>query len=308
MSDRCARRDRTSWIASNISLICFLGMSLATTLPVAARAEPEGHPPESADVPAAALRPPAAPASGASDDAPPSSDSTPPPDVALPQGYDEAIDRAVDEYERGHFEEAREHFRTAHQIFPNARTLRGLGKVEFELRNYGESVKFLTAALASSVRPLSPDLRDEVRTLLRRARAYVGEVHVDVQPGSATVSVDGITVATGPQAALALQVGDHVLEFRAAGRLPERRQVRVHGGDQLNVQVVLPSPEATTDHHLAPERDTASPPAYKKWWVWTAAAVLAAGATTAAVLATRGRDPKTRSPAPGSSPWIVVNP
>jgi hypothetical protein len=221
-----------------------------------------------------------------------------------PAEYERAIDRAVDEHERGHFEEAREHFREAHDVFPNARTLRGLGKAEFELRNYGESVRHLTAALTSTVRPLTPELRDEVHVLLERAKAYVGEVHVAVQPGSASVSVDGVTVAKGPRAALALLVGDHVLEFRATGRMPERRQIRVRGRDQINVQVVLSAP--TLESASAPTTERREP-MYKRWWVWTAAGVVAASVATAVALSMT-RDADQGSVSGGTAGVVVHNP
>jgi hypothetical protein len=220
-----------------------------------------------------------------------------------------AIDRAVDEHERGHFEEAREHFRHAHELYPNARTLRGLGKVEFELRNYGESVKLLQAALSAQERPLSAELRAEVQTLLERARAYVGEVHVEVQPGTATVSVDGVTVASGPQAALNLLVGDHLLEFRASGRLPQRRQISVRGREQINVQVVLAPPDAgvLTVFRPTAERPSAQTPTYKKWWVWSAVGVVAAGAGTAVAVSTL-RNRSNHSTPGGTSRVVLMNP
>src|SRR4051794_4488041 len=70
-----------------------------------------------------------------------------------PAQYGATIDQALKEHERGNFVEARELLRVAHKAFPNARTLRGLGKVEFELRNYGDSVAYLRQALESQVRP-----------------------------------------------------------------------------------------------------------------------------------------------------------
>jgi hypothetical protein len=207
--------------------------------------------------------------------------------------YARSIDEALVEYERGNFEEAREHMRAAHDVFPNARTLRGLGKVEFELRNYGESVKLLEAAMASQVKPLDDTLRVEVEQILARARAYVGEVHVNVEPGSATVSVDGVAVASGPNAALALVVGDHVLEFRASGHLPERRAIRVKGGESITVRVVLPSP-AEPGARLVVENalgahDTRldEKPVYKRWWVWTTVGAVIAGGVLAGVLIAR---------------------
>lgn len=225
--------------------------------------------------------------------------SDPPPD------YERAIDQAVDEHERGNFEEAREHFREAHELYPNARTLRGLGMVEFELRNYGESAKFLTGALNEQTRALDAELRHEVEVLLDRARAYVGEVRVAVEPGTATVSVDGVPVASGPNAALNLLVGDHLLEFRASGRMPERRQISVRGRDQITIQVVLAAPESSA-HTMPTERRADEAPTYKKWWVWTAAGVLVAGATTAIVVAaTRDR---TAPISGGTSGVVLTNP
>ncbi|MET0340172.1 MAG: hypothetical protein ABW252_04190 [Polyangiales bacterium] len=217
-------------------------------------------------------------------------------DAALASEYDRTIDRALDEHERGHFQEAREHFRRAHELMPSARTLRGLGKVEFELRNYGEAVQRLSAALASDVKPLGPDLREEVEHLLERARAYVGEVHVAVQPHTASVSVDGVTVASGPTAALALLVGDHILEFRASGRLPERRHIHVRGGEQVTVQVVLAAPElhAAAPASFAGERRPSATPAYKKWWVWTLTGVALAGVATGIAVAATRDDPTPR--------------
>jgi len=254
--------------------------------------------------------------SGSAARAQPADEPVPTPDsVAQPpaeessRAYDLAIDRAVDEHERGNFEEAREHFREAHELAPSARTLRGMGKVEFELRNYGESVKLLQASVSEQTRPLSAELRAEVLSLLERARAYVGEVHVDVQPGTATVSVDGVTVASGPQAALNLLVGDHVLEFRASGRLPERRQISVRGRDQINVQVVLAPPEtgAHAGAALPAEQRPEQTPTYKKWWVWTAVSVVIAGGVTAVAVAAARRSTEADISG-GTSGVVVMNP
>lgn len=234
------------------------------------------------------------------------STETPAAAPSLSSEYLQAIDLALLEFDRGNFVESREHMRKAHELAPSARTLRGLGKVEFELRNYGECVRYLEEALASTERPLDPPLREEVEALLERARAYVGEVHVDVQPGTATVSVDGVPVAQGPSASLQLVVGDHVLEFHASGRMPARRAIRVRGREAVHLQIALAAPEQTRSvsaptpiDPLARERTTAQP-LYRKWWLWTGVAVVAGGVATA-VLATRGRETRERSYAAGTS-------
>jgi hypothetical protein len=228
--------------------------------------------------------------------------------------YRTAIDAAVLEHDAGHFVEARAQFLRAHAISPNARTLRGLGMVEFELRNYGECVRYLELALKSDVRPLDENLRRETELLLERAKAYVGEVHVAVDPGTASVVVDGVTVASGPEASFVLVVGNHELEFRANGHLPEKRAINIRGGDQKSIRVVLSSPatvelgESTnalvnTQNMPHSERQ----PLVKKWWLWTAVGVLVAGATVATVLATRpDKEVRTDPPVMSGNPAGVT--
>jgi hypothetical protein len=211
----------------------------------------------------------------------------------LPAGYKEAISHAVAELEAGNFPEAREEFRRAHGIFPNARTLRGLGTVEFELRNYAECVRLLQEALASTVKPLDGSLRAEAEALLKRAQRYLGAVRLVLEPSSAKVVVDGTPVELGPEGILLLEVGSHTLEAKAVGHSPERRVVQVEGGGRmdLTISLPLPAPPPEAGPVAAPEPDRGPPdvpperrPAYKKWWVWTTVILVAGGGATAAAL------------------------
>ena len=63
--------------------------------------------------------------------------------AAPPRGYDEAVETALAEFEAGNYAEARSQLFKAHSIFPNARTLRALGKAEYELKNYREAIDYL---------------------------------------------------------------------------------------------------------------------------------------------------------------------
>jgi hypothetical protein len=195
---------------------------------------------------------------------------------AEPAGYPEARALALSEYQAGNFEEARAEFRRAYRLFPNARMLRGIGMSEFELRNYGESIESLEDALRSDVRPLDASLRAETEALLTRAHNYIARVTLELQPGSAAVTVDRVPVTLGPGNMLLLRVGDHVLEFNAEGRASERRELRVDGGEQQTLRVTLSEPAvapapappaaltpgAETTHAAAPVEPTrAAPPA-----------------------------------------------
>jgi tetratricopeptide (TPR) repeat protein len=221
----------------------------------------------------------------------------------VPAGYTEAIREALSEFELGNFTESREQFRKAHAIDPNGRTFRGLGVVEFELRHYVESVKLLEQALAATHKPLAGKLRAETEAALERARAYVGEVQVETDPDTATVLVDGELIDRSAPDALRLDVGDHVFEFHAEGRLATKQTVSVKGGATETLRVTLPllhdevAAPATTqqvDLTTPPPVQAESAPLYTKWWLWTAVGVVvAAGVTTGVILLTQDDDKRT---------------
>lgn len=227
-----------------------------------------------------------------------------------PPGYKSAVNAGIDEFDRGNFNEAREHFTRAHALFPNARTLRGLGMSEFELRSYVEAVEKLEAALASNDKRLEGKLRDDTTALLARARAYVGEVQFRLSPDSTEVRVDGFQVTLGLERKVRLAVGDHVLEFSAQGHTSDRRAITVLGEQTLNLDIALTIPEppkpdlqvqaapvAPLRHDAPVEKPT---PVYKRWWLWTTVGVVVAGGVAAGVLLSM-RGTETRDPNGGST-------
>jgi hypothetical protein len=210
-------------------------------------------------------------------------------DAAAPTGYREAVDEGLAEMELKNFEEAREQFRRAHALYPNARTLRGLGFIEFELRNYPESVRLLEEALSSRVKPLEGALRSESESVLQRARGYVGEIAIEVEPTTALVTIDGSTAQRGPNGTFVLPVGDHVLALHAPGFRSDQRRITIVGRTYATLQIALVgvTPESGSG---APSRsDQAEPrPLHRRWWLWTVVGVVVAGgALTAAILLTQ---------------------
>ncbi|MEO6708274.1 MAG: tetratricopeptide repeat protein [Planctomycetota bacterium] len=224
-------------------------------------------------------------------------------DAKAPAGYTEAINQALSELEAMNYPEALAEFSRAHEIFPNARTLRGLGMVEFELRHYAESKRLLEQALASAVKPLDEKLRSETESLLDRARRYVSDLFVKLEPATASLTIDGRSPEYASNGSLQLEVGEHVLEARASGRATERRTLNVKGGERLDVKLSLESlaqPAPVVAAPVTPASDPVHPrdassdkPAYKKWWLWTTVIVVAAGGATAAALLLRDHHSKT---------------
>ena len=218
-----------------------------------------------------------------------------------PAGYTAAIDLGVQEFGLGNFEEARARFIEAHRIYPNARTLRALGMVAYELRHYVSSILYLEQALASGERPLTERLRQECERLLARAEGYVARYRVSLKPPEADIWVDGSQVELSADGTLVLPVGDHVIESRAPGHLPQRRRVRVLGGDREALELAL-TPTAGQPTPAGSERREARA---RRTWLWvSAAAVVAAGATAGLVLGLR--DPGSRKPAGGTTGETIV--
>ncbi|HEX6246114.1 MAG TPA: hypothetical protein VFZ61_34560 [Polyangiales bacterium] len=188
--------------------------------------------------------------------------------------YRQTVQEAVREFEAQHYAEARALFASAHALYPNARTERGLGFTEFELRNYAESIAHLEAALDSSVKPLTDELRGETEQLLSRARAFVGKVTVELKPRGSFLSIDGLRVELQAGKALTLHAGEHVLEAQAPGFVVERRRLSIQGGEEQRVSIALvPQPQAA--------RDPKDRSWYKSPWLWAGVGVVVAGAATA---------------------------
>lgn len=209
------------------------------------------------------------------------------------ESYRRCIDTAIVEYGAGHYEEAYALFAKAHKLAPSARTHRGLGTAAFELRNYVESIEQLEASLRSTEKPLDGSLRAATVALLERAREYIGELVLELEPAEARVSIDGVPVSARGALPIALRVGRHELEAQAEAYVPGRRTVEIaHGAPQVVAWKLSPLPVARAQALGRGARDESyRRPWYKRAWVWTTIGVVVAGSATAVVLATRGPQP-----------------
>jgi tetratricopeptide (TPR) repeat protein len=220
-------------------------------------------------------------------------------DANEPAGYRDAIEEAVLEFGAGNFDESRSLFTRAHALYPTARTYRGLGQVEFELRNYVACIEQLEAALRSHELPLEGELRDDTERLLVRANGFVGRYVIDLVPRTAQLTVDGVGLAVTTDPLVVLKVGDHQVEVEAAGYTPERRVLRTHGGEHETVSVVLGRLAASSEE-LSVRRTW-----YKNPWVWAAVGALVATTAVATGLALRDR---TEEAYGGTSRTVVTGP
>src|SRR3954466_15839911 len=119
------------------------------------------------------------------------------------------IGDAVAEYDAGHFQEARALFRQAHDKSPTARTLRGIGMCSFEMRDYVEATRALTASLRDQRRPLTSEQKRHAEALLARPHTFGGRFTVKVKPEGSSMFVDGHPAELEPDGVLLLPFGRH---------------------------------------------------------------------------------------------------
>lgn len=214
--------------------------------------------------------------------------------------YTGEIEAALEEYQRGHFEEARGLFQHAHKLAPSARTLRGLGMVEFELRHYVRASELLEASLLDVRKPLTDDQRAEVDKLLRRTRTFVARYTVSIEPASAevTLELDGAQVDFDARHDLTVSIGEHTLTVRAPGYTMLERRLDATGGEVAKLPLVL-----SADRHTLPAPQAGGPAPsrvthpYRPWGVVLASVgglAIAAGTTLGVMALSRAKDAPTQ--------------
>lgn len=195
--------------------------------------------------------------------------------AGAPPAYRGLVESAVGESGEGRWAEARALFRQAHALYPNARTLRGIGMSSFEVRDYAECIRMLSASLTHPVNPLTEEQRVQVTELLARARTFVATYAFDAAP-DITLIIDGQPATREPDGTLLLGLGTHAVVARnEAGRVAQT-QLEVRGGEtgplpidlaplspaaitEPEPVVVVTPPETSPPVVIAPPRDEASP-------------------------------------------------
>ena len=153
--------------------------------------------------------------------------------------YDGLIEKAVAEFNLGHWGEAKAFFLRAHQLRPNARTLRSLGHTSYELRLYVDAIGYFRQALRSEEQPLTPQLRANVEQQLAEARSFVTHVQLQLEPAHVAVRVDGRDAVFDDDGTLLLDPGLHELAASAPEYEPQVRTISAHGAERRTLTFSL---------------------------------------------------------------------
>lgn len=160
---------------------------------------------------------------------------------AQDDNYDDWVRSGIQEYDLGHYREAKSYFERAHAVQPSARTLRGLGMVSFELRAYVVAADYFRAALESPERALTDRMREHVQALLSKAESFIARVTLEVEPGDYGVTVDGHAPHLDAAGHLLLDPGGHELALSAKGHQTVVRKLVAEAGEALTLRIVLPN-------------------------------------------------------------------
>jgi hypothetical protein len=237
--------------------------------------------------------------------------------------YHALVRQAVEQYERDNYDEAMVLFTEAHRLFPNARTLRGLGMVAYTMRDYVQAIPYLEGAIASRVKPLDPSLIVEAQATIQRARSFIGVLRVVLAPADAQLRVNGAAATLGKDGTLMLNSGAYEIEARAPGFQTSTRLVRIEPGSSLEVDLTLlrdatpnvalspaapaPAPEVVANSEPQISLETESAPSGKSVAPWIVVGVSGAVAIGGGVLLGLAlQDVSTVENTPPTTDWSKV--
>ena len=199
--------------------------------------------------------------------------------------YQSLVEKGLREYELGNFSEAKAFFRQAHQLSPNARTLRGLGMTSYELRHYVEAIGYFQSALASKDRPLTAQMHAEVSQLLAQARSFVTRLQLTVTPAHAQLHLDSRELLRQRDGSILLDPGSHELVADAPEYETVTRSLRCDVGETLSLALTLHSVQSSAAEAPAlAERSTTTSIAPYVVIAASAAVAVAGGALLALAL------------------------
>jgi hypothetical protein len=177
--------------------------------------------------------------------------------------YKTTIAEALKEYNLGHWSEAEALFARAHELNPNARTLRGMGFTAFESRRYVLAVTQLKAALAETRNALTAAQRREAQLVVDRASAFIAHFQLLVTPENAELTINGAAVSRTESNELLLDPGDYEVVATAPGFKSGSARVTAEGGSPGRIVLeleperpALPPPEVTAAN-VAPVKPSA---------------------------------------------------
>jgi tetratricopeptide (TPR) repeat protein len=209
-------------------------------------------------------------------------------------------------YNLNEFAEALREFKEGYRVFPDPVFLFNLGQCERQLDHPEEAIKFYRSFLREQ--PKAANRQDVLRKIeemeaaLKTKEGKVDKASASLQPAavaSPNPPVPAAAPALAPPAGVATEptVTPDTAEQKnaappapnpvpTAGTLPATPSVSPEAVENSQTGIDLSSPSAPE-----PQAEAGPTPLYKRWWLWTAAAAVVAGAGVGIYAATSGGGP-----------------
>lgn len=183
--------------------------------------------------------------------------------------YKALIREGMLRYTRGLWDEARAFFHKAHELAPNARTLRGLALISYDSKRFASAIDYGEQSLAHPVQPLTDKMKEELKNLLDQAQRQVARAELIVRPADAEVRVDGALVDRRADGRLWLDPGAHQLSVSAPGYRSETRSLQLGEQQSARLEVTLSSLHPIASARLASTEDKREPTSATLPWIVT---------------------------------------
>jgi tetratricopeptide (TPR) repeat protein len=201
-------------------------------------------------------------------------------------------------YGRGDYAAALDKFTAAYKIFPSPKLWFNIGQANRDLGRPVEAVAAFDRFLDDAGNA-PPETLAEARRSAAELKTKLGQIKVTLANDGAEITVDGKPVGSAPLGQMIWTTpGRHQVAVQQQGFSPAIEDVVVAAGKVAAIDIALRPIDlrpanATAGGALvgggAAAGDAERKPIYRRAWFWVAAAaVVAAGAATAIILATRG--------------------
>jgi tetratricopeptide (TPR) repeat protein len=184
-------------------------------------------------------------------------------------------------YERGRFPDAAHEFEEAYRLSNRAELLYNMGKAYDGSSDAARALRAYRRFLANVKE--SPD-RAWVEGRVDQLAKIVGRLDITSTVAGSTVKLDGQELGLTPLSEpVDVNPGGHDIEVAREGYATWKTRV-VAGPGQLVPVAAEPKEHVKI---VRVEVEKKSTPLYKRWWVWTAVGVVAAGVVVGAVVGTQ---------------------
>ncbi|HEU4405534.1 MAG TPA: tetratricopeptide repeat protein [Polyangiaceae bacterium] len=202
--------------------------------------------------------------------------------------------RGVEFFKEGDYRAALAEFKRSYETAPSYRILYNIGQANNGLQDYAGALRAFERYLAEGGAEIDAERRAQVQAEIRRLRARVAFVEIEVNVPGAEIFVDDVSVGLSPlESPVLVSAGVRKIGAVKPPSPPASRVVELVGGDKKRVALALASPEPGPRPAPGPRADQADAsggPSRVPFWVALAATgALGVGTAVTGVLALQER-------------------